>query len=125
MYDIYSNANKDLWRFTLGKSGRRKLLAIGLNPSIATREKSDTTMAKVEGVARRNGFDGFTMLNLYPVRSTNFQKLPYRADTEAFAENLKRIEALVASEPEPVIGAFVSSSSLMSRTICFLDLTFK
>lgn len=105
MYDIYSNARNDSWRFTLGKSGSRKLLAIGLNPSTATKEKSDTTVAKVEGVAKRNGFDGFVMLNLYPVRSTDFNDLSVDVDAEAFSENLNRIETLVASEPKPIVWA--------------------
>lgn len=105
MYDIYSNARNDLWRFTLGKSGSRKLLTIGLNPSTATKEKSDTTVAKVEGVATRQGFDGFVMLNLYPIRSTDFNALPIQVDAEAFSENLNRIEELVASEFKPVVWA--------------------
>lgn len=105
MYDIYANARNDLWRFSLGKSGSRKLFTIGLNPSTATKEKSDTTVAKVEGAARRNGFDGFVMLNLYPVRATNYNALPVNVDAEAFSENLNHIEALVASEPNPVIWA--------------------
>lgn len=127
MYDIYSSARNDHWRFTLGKRGSRTLVTIGLNPSAATQEKSDTTVAKVEGVAERNGFDGFVMLNLYPVRSTDFNALPIGVDTRAFSENLRFIEALVASGPEPVIWAawgnnvrardyFVSSAkALISR----------
>ena len=105
MYDIYSNNHNDSWRYTLGKSGSRKLLTIGLNPSTATKEKSDTTVAKVEGAAIRNGFDGFVMLNLYPVRSTNYNELPADLDDGAFSENLNRIDALVASESKPEIWA--------------------
>lgn len=105
MYDIYSNAHNDSWRFALGKSGSRKLLTIGLNPSTATKEKSDTTIAKVEGVAKRNGFKGFVMFNLYPVRSTNLNALPVDVDAEAFSENLNCIETLVASEPKAIVWA--------------------
>lgn len=105
MYDIYSNARNDLWRFALGKSGSRKLFTVGLNPSTATKEKSDTTVAKVEGVARQNGFDGFVMLNLYPVRSTDFNELPLDVDAQAFSENLNCIEALVAANPTSVVWA--------------------
>ena len=105
MYDIYSNAQNDTWRFTLGKNGSRKLLTIGLNPSTATKEKSDVTVAKVEGVAKRNNFDGFVMLNLYPVRSTDFNELPLEVDMEAFTENLNRIEELVVTSPSSVIWA--------------------
>ncbi len=105
MYDIYSNAQHDLWRFTLGKSGSRKLLTIGLNPSTATQEKADTTVAKVAGVAKRHGFDGFVMLNLYPVRSTDCKALPFDVDSEAFSENLNRIEAVVAAQTNSVVWA--------------------
>jgi hypothetical protein len=105
MYDIYSNAREDVWRFTLGQSGKRKLLTIGLNPSTATREKSDPTVTRVQKVAQRNGFDGFIMLNLYPVRATDYRTLPSKVDQEAFSENLQHIEAVVASEQEPTVWA--------------------
>ena len=108
MYDIYSNAQNDQLRFTLGKSGIRNLITIGLNPNTATKEKSDTTIAKVEKAARQGGFDGFVMLNLYPVRSTDFNALPEEANAEAFAANLAKIEAVVAAEAtkaKPVIWA--------------------
>ena len=105
MYDIYSNSRDDSSRYTLGKRGSRMLYAVGLNPSTATKEKSDTTVAKVEGVALRNGFDGFAMLNLYPVRSTDYNALHEEVDGAAFAENLDGIEALVGGDRRPVIWA--------------------
>lgn len=112
MYDIYSNARADAWRFTLGQSGTRKLLTIGLNPSTATKEKSDPTVARVEKVARANGFDGFVVLNLYPVRATDYRKLPSMVDEEAFSENLQRIEAVVAAEENPTVWAAWGESIL-------------
>lgn len=115
MYDIYSNARNDHWRFTIGKGGVRKLLAIGLNPSIAALEKADTTLAQVEGVASLNGFDGFVMVNLYPVRSTDCGALPVNVDDEAFSENINRIEALVAAEPNPVVWAAWGDGILAKR----------
>ena len=112
MYDIYSNSRKDAWRFTLGRSGERKLLTIGLNPSTATKEKSDPTVARVQKVAEMNGFDGFIMLNLYPVRATDYRTLPPKVDKEAFLENLQRIEAVVASEQKPTVWAAWGESIL-------------
>lgn len=112
MYDIYSNARKDRLRFMLGRGGVRKLIAIGLNPSTATKERSDTTVAKVDCVAQRNGFDGFVMLNLYPIRATDFNALPQRLDRTALLENLTRIETLVASDSNPVIWAAWGASIL-------------
>jgi hypothetical protein len=78
---------------------------MGLNPSKATKEKSDTTVAKVEQVAKQNGFDGFVMLNLYPVRATNLKDLPDRANPKALAKNLACIEATIALESCPVLWA--------------------
>jgi hypothetical protein len=105
MYDIYSNDHEDSWRFTLGRSGSRKVIVIGLNPSTATQERSDTTVAKVDGVASRNNFDGFVMTNLYPVRSTDYNNLPHDVNDTAYLENLNHIEAVVSAEPNPVIWA--------------------
>lgn len=105
MYNIYSNAQNDAWRYTLGKSGNRKLLVVGLNPSTANKEKSDPTVARVQKVTQNNGFDGFVMLNLYPVRATAFRTLSSNVDHRAFSENLRQIESVVATERNPVIWA--------------------
>jgi hypothetical protein len=105
VYDIYSNARSDSWRFTLGKSGDNPLLTIGLNPSTATREKADTTVAKVEKVAKQHGFDGFVMFNLYPVRATDYRDLPPEVDREAFASNLAKIDAVVGGLQQPTVWA--------------------
>ena len=110
MYDIYHNDRNDKWRYTLGKSASGKLLTIGLNPSTATQEKADVTVAKVEKVAEMNGFDGFVMLNLYPVRNKDFKALPRKPDKKAFEQNLNRIEEIVAAEKSPVIWAAWGSS---------------
>lgn len=105
MYDIYSNDRNDEWRYTLGQSGKKPLLTIGLNPSTATMEKSDPTVTRVETVAARNGYDGFIMLNLYPVRATDYRRLPASANQAAFTKNLDAIEEVVANQSAPVIWA--------------------
>jgi hypothetical protein len=105
MYDIYSNDQGDKWRYTLGKAGRKPILTIGLNPSTATQEKADTTVAKVEQVALNNGYDGFVMLNLYPVRATDYRDLPPKVNAVAFARNLDAIEEVVSAQSKPVIWA--------------------
>lgn len=112
MYDIYDNARDNAWRFTLGKHGMRPLITVGLNPSTATAEQSDTTIAKVDGVARRHGFDGFIMLNLYPVRATDYNALPMTPDATAFEQNLARIETVVSTLTRPVLWAAWGESVL-------------
>ena len=105
MYDIYHSDQNDQWRYTLGRSGARPLLVIGLNPSTATQEKLDPTVTRVEKVAQQCEFDGFVMLNLYPVRATDPKDLPPRAGPVAYERNLEAIEKTVAQYPMPTIWA--------------------
>lgn len=112
MYDIYQSSQEDTRRYLLGKSGARPLIAVGLNPSTATRERSDPTVAKVEGVARRNGFDGFLMLNLYPVRATHYETLAHEPDLGAWAENVEHVVAAVSDTPNGTVWAAWGQSIL-------------
>ena len=105
MYDIYHSDQNDQWRYTLGRSGARPLLVIGLNPSTATQEKLDPPVTRVEKVAQQCGFDGFVMLNLYPVRATYPKDLSSEADPVAYERNLEAIEKVVAQYPAPTIWA--------------------
>ena len=95
MYDIYQSTADDACRFALGRSGRRTLVVVGLNPSTATREKSDPTAAKVERVARAHGCDGFVLVNLCPVRVTDSRTLPATVDGKLLAANLRAIAEVV------------------------------
>ena len=107
MYDIYASGRRDRWRFLLGKSGARPLFAIGLNPNTATRDRSDVTATKVERVAARAGFDGFVLVNLYPVRAARCTALPERADRAAYATNLVRIRQWIERlRPEAIWAAW-------------------
>jgi hypothetical protein len=103
MYDIYSRSKDDRLRFLLGRNGNKMLYVIGLNPSTATQEKSDTTVAKVEEVARLNGYSGFAMLNLYPVRATDYNKLSVTPEATAIAQNFTAIETLLGATQKPTI----------------------
>ena len=64
-------------RFYLKKEGNRPLIVIGLNPSTADETNSDATMRKIIGFINNwnerssYNFDGFIMLNLYPLRETS------------------------------------------------------
>ena len=95
MYDIYRSTTDDACRFALGRSGRRSLVVIGLNPSTATRDKSDPTAAKVERVARAHGYDGFVLVNLCPVRAADCRTLPATVDAKLLAANLRAITEVV------------------------------
>ena len=91
-FDIYSKLNNDKYRYDLGKNkfGKKCLFCIGVNPSTATSEKTDTTITKLENITYRKGkakniefeekFDSFIMLNIYPLRATNPKDLPEEID---------------------------------------------
>jgi hypothetical protein len=105
MYDLYQCNEDDTARFILGKNGNKKLFVIGLNPSTANKEKSDTTVAKVETVASKNGFEGFVMANLYPLRSTDPNGLPEIASEDLIIKNMKAIQEFAQTEKAPVFWA--------------------
>jgi hypothetical protein len=105
MYDIYQSTADDACRFALGRSGSRNLVVVGLNPSTATREKSDPTAAKVERVARACGYDGFVLVNLCPVRATDCRTLPATVEPGLVKANLEAILNVAASVQDLVLWA--------------------
>lgn len=97
-YDLYCSSADDSVRFLLGKEGDNRIVVIGLNPSTATQEKSDTTATKVERAAIGHGFRGFALANLYPVRSTHPTELPPTADPQLLDLNTRHIGALARKD---------------------------
>ena len=81
-------------RFLLGKKGRSTLLAIALNPSTANENTLDPTSRNIEKIAAKSGCDGWWLVNLYPLRTTNPKNLPFKADPKIAKQNLQFIESL-------------------------------
>jgi hypothetical protein len=98
MFDVYLCNRSDSARYLLGKAGERMLLVVGLNPSTATRERSDVTASKVERVALGHGFDGFAMANLCPLRSTDPEALPAEISAYQLRQNQRAILELAARQ---------------------------
>lgn len=79
----YGVGHKERYRYVLGKSGEKPLICFGINPSCAHLEKAndvwtakpDPTMCRVRNVSELLGFDGYIMLNLYPLIDKNPNKL--------------------------------------------------
>jgi hypothetical protein len=105
MYDIYRNTTDDRCRFALGKNGNHVLVTVGLNPSTATQAQADMTATKVERVAGQNGFDGFVLVNLCPIRATDFRMLPNRIDRGVMVANLNALEEVVAPIKDVTVWA--------------------
>ena len=77
-FDIY-DGNEHV-RFALGKAGSNPLFVRGIDPSSAHENKSDPTIDRVEKLTKAWGFDGFVMLNLYPIRTSKPKNLPDEND---------------------------------------------
>ena len=59
------------YRYILGTRGANPLICIGINPSTAQPGDLDNTLKSVERIALGNGYDSFTMFNVYPQRATD------------------------------------------------------
>ncbi len=92
-------------RYLLGTLGRRNLLFLAVNPSLADDQHSDTTITKIIRFAARNGYDGWFVANIYPQRSTDPKGIHHQPDPKLVRENIwhlsqfikeNKIEAVVA-----------------------------
>lgn len=92
MYDIYSECGENV-RYVLGTKGNNTLIVFGINPSTATAEKSDPTIARMDTYLKKYGYDSFKMLNIYPLRATKPDTLPMMPDIEIHKQNIKEIKA--------------------------------
>lgn len=75
-------------RSVLEQPGQKMLLVIGLNPSTADEQRSDSTIRKVMGFAEGSGYDGFAMLNLSSERATDKWSLSATLDETMHRKNL-------------------------------------
>lgn len=105
IFDIYRSNRQNSARFLLGKSGRRPLMVVGLNPNTATPYKSDITIAKAARIAATAGYDGFVMVNLYPVRCPSPDQLPKSVNVRLQRRNLELICELAAEFGRPDLWA--------------------
>lgn len=96
-------AEGDSIRYALIKDGQDMLYVFGVNPSTATDTDPDPTMSRVIGFVNRNGFDGFAMMNLYPLRSTNPNALPHNIDIGLHQKNLQKIKEIIGNSNNPII----------------------
>ena len=118
LYDIYryngEGENSD--RYVLGRSGKKPLLALCLNPSTATNETSDATMRRLKGMAEINGFDGFVMINLYPQRSRSPYILETEFNPERHKNNIAEITRIVKElKFDTVLAAWGNNIGIRNR----------
>ena len=92
------------YRYILGTRGENPLICIGINPSTAQPGDLDNTLKSVERIALGNGYDSFTMFNVYPQRATNPNDMDKTPDRALCDENLRWLQAVLA-QTEPTMWA--------------------
>lgn len=85
-------------RFVLGQldeNSMNTLLCIGVNPSTAIPNDLDPTLKRVKKHAENSGYDSWIMVNLYPQRATDPNKLDSKPDRDIAARNAIAIKAIL------------------------------
>ena len=82
--DFYSE-----YRYVLGTVGAKPLITIGINPSTAEPDNLDNTLKSVERIALGNGFDSFTMFNVYAQRATDPNHMDKFLNESLHRENMR------------------------------------
>ena len=98
--DFYSE-----YRYILGTRGANPLICIGINPSTARPDALDNTLKSVERIALGNGFDSFTMFNVYAQRATNPDDMEKQLNEHLHAENMKAFDYVLSQSENPVVWA--------------------
>lgn len=83
-------------RYILGTKGKKTLLCFGVNPSTASPNDTDKTIANVSRFANTHGYDSYIMLNLYPQRATDPNDMDDEVNRQYEADNFETIRAVFA-----------------------------
>lgn len=92
-------------RFVLGEIGTRNMICFGINPSTAKPEDDDKTIQRVRKISNEIGYDGWIMLNMYPIRWTDPKKLPKEADKYVMMKNQYIVKGILDLYPNAPIWA--------------------
>ena len=104
---IYSRTEGNDARFLLGEHrGPRTLICIGINPSTATPERLDNTLATFRNRAEAFGYASWLMLNVYPQRATNPNDLHAHCDERLHQWNLDAIRSIFHEGQQDIWAAW-------------------
>lgn len=106
---IYKTNEDNSARFVLGQifnSSGKTLLCFGVNPSTATPECLDNTIRKVIQISKKNNYENWIMLNIYPQRATNPGDLHLEQD-----KNLSNLNYLHIAE---ILKTYINSDILFA-----------
>ena len=94
------------YRYILGTRGANPIICVGVNPSTAAPDALDNTLKSVQRIALGNGFDSFTMFNVYAQRATRPQDMDRVRSEVLHRENMAAFEYVLQNAGErPAIWA--------------------
>ena len=96
------SSDDDRMRYILGKQGEKTLFVVGLNPSSANEKKLDPTTRIIEKIALNHGYDGWHIVNLYPLRCAKPSHLPKRRKVDVYTQNLLFVKEYIADNHQSV-----------------------
>lgn len=96
---IYETSADGSSRFVLGVVGTNPLICFGINPSTAKPGALDPTVTRVKNFAAAHGYDGWTMLNIYPQISTDPAGMHRQCDPQLKALNEQHITVAIHGRP--------------------------
>jgi len=105
---LYTNSEDNKCRYVLGIKGKNSLIFFGINPSTAEPGKPDMTIKKIEKLAKKNNYDSWIMLNIYPQRATNPKDLDENINEDIHKENIKVIQSII-NENSTIVAAWGDS----------------
>ena len=111
IYEIPEFDDGDQYRCALGwprTSDGRYLVCVGINPNTAKPGKAtlDKTTKKVRELAFRHGYDGFILINPYPLRGEKPECLPRCANHLVMEENFAKIKGVLFGKKADVLAAW-------------------
>jgi hypothetical protein len=104
--DIYDASETE--RYSLGIKGQKTLFCIGINPSTACPNNYDNTMKRLKKIVEKNkkDYDSWTMLNIYPQRTTDpnnldieekFNKIIHKKNLQIIDQYIKNDSKILCS----------------------------
>ena len=103
---IYEYDKKN--RYLFGEEGKKNLICVGVNPSVAEPGKLDPTSRAVKNRALSLGYDGWIIINIYPQRATKPTDLKREIDEDAHTINIRYVKSILGKS-DIIWGAWGSS----------------
>ena len=93
------------YRYILGTKGQNPLICIGINPSTAAPDDLDNTLKSVARIAAGNGFDSWTMFNVYAQRATRPDDMDRELNRRLHEENMRAFEYILSNVGDGICPA--------------------